>query len=62
MNTCVTIPYNSRWEALAWAKTHCASYITNQYHRNPDEISEFLGIDYFFGSEADATIFALRWS
>jgi hypothetical protein len=62
MSIYVTIPYDSSWDALEWAKTHCASYITNQYHRNPDNSSDVLGIDYFFGSEADATFFALRWS
>ena len=55
----VTLPYDTQWLALKWAKVNCPSYITNQ--------GENIGLDvyvihYFFGQQRDATAFALRWA
>ena len=43
---------------LDWAKTHCASYITNTAIQGAD------GYHYhwYFGDEQDLLIFALKWS
>ena len=49
---------SKKYEPLKWAKDYCPSYITNDtvmkggryYYR------------FFFGSEKDCTLFALRWS
>lgn len=49
---------SKKYEPLQWAKDYCPSYITNDtvmkggryYYR------------FFFGSEKDCTLFALRWS
>lgn len=57
----VTIPYDIRWLALEWAKQHCASYITNDVHQDGYYTYDISKIDYFFGNETDATMFALRW-
>lgn len=55
----VTIPYNPNWashrKALAWAKQHCPSYITNFSYNNTT-------IDYCFGNEKEALMFLLKWA
>jgi hypothetical protein len=51
----VTLPYDPVWKALAWAKQHCPSYITNGSYNNAT-------IDYFFGNEKEAVMFLLKWS
>ena len=58
----VTIPYDVRWVALAWAKQHCPSYITNDVHCNGYNTYDINKIDYFFGNEKDAMLFKLKWS
>lgn len=63
----VTLPYDPDWKALAWAKEHCPSYITNKadharmkpvpggwVNTSPD-------IVYYFGNEKDVVMFTLRW-
>ena len=58
----VTLPYDPVWAPLAWAKTHCASYITNRLAlMKPDQL-QGVEIDYFFSEARDATWFTLRWS
>jgi len=58
----VTLPYNTDWAALSWAKKHCASYITNRIAPlNPGQL-QGVTIDYFFNEAQDATWFTLRWS
>lgn len=61
----VTLPYDDKWLALAWAKEHCASYITNSKSDRKGEIISYFSrkvyIDYFFSDEKDATMFALKW-
>jgi hypothetical protein len=64
----VTLPYDPEWKALAWAKDHCPSYITNEV-RNNTRLKKVPGgwvpnhrIVYHFSDERDATFFALRWS
>ena len=59
----VTIPYDPAWEALAWAKDNCASYITNSSAENPESFGSFYDryIIYYFSDEKDATMFRLRW-
>ena len=66
MSIKVTLPYDSKWQALAWAKEHCDSYITNV--ANPVGLKSAPGgwiadfcIVYYFGHERDATLFALKW-
>jgi hypothetical protein len=54
----VTLPYDPDWKALEWAKEHCSSYITNDLHQDGYNDK----IDYHFGDEKDAVMFALRWS
>lgn len=45
-------------EMLAWAKTHCTSYITNDSEkRSGDWYYRF-----YFGEEQDLSLFTLRWS
>jgi hypothetical protein len=63
----VTLPYDPAWTALAWAKEHCPSYITNE--AGPAKIKSVPGgwvndssIVYYFGNEQDALIFTLKWS
>jgi hypothetical protein len=54
----VTVPLYPFREALDWAKENCPSYITNDLHQDGYNDK----IDYHFGDEKDALIFALRWS
>jgi len=64
----VTLPYDPDWKALAWAKEHCLSYITNK--AGPAKMKSVSGgwvnanhdIVYYFSDEKDAMWFTLRWS
>ncbi len=62
----VTLPYDENWEALAWAKKNCPSYITNDATRVVIDVVSMYPyetvINYYFGNEKDAMIFQLRWS
>lgn len=66
MRNVVTLPYDPIWKALDWAKEHCPSYITNDAAHpggnkpGGDYFSPSV-INYYFGSEKDAVIFALNW-
>ena len=67
MDVKVTLPYDPTWAALAWAKEHCPSYITNKAS-NTTRLKPVVGgwvndsgIVYYFGDERDATIFTLKW-
>lgn len=63
MSCTVTLRYDPTWQALDWAKIHCASYITNQLHTIPDTVlRDPSRVDYFFANSQDATLFALRWT
>ena len=63
----VTLPYDPDWKALAWAKEHCSSYITNE--AGPARMKPIPGgwvptyrdIVYSFSVEKDAVMFALMW-
>lgn len=57
MSTSVVLKYDPSWQALIWAKKHCASYITN----NSGPGSDTHNIHYYFSDEKDAILFALRW-
>ena len=59
---CITLPYDPEWPALAWAKEHCPSYITNNFTKARYNGNLTGEIDYFFSEEADAVFFALRWA
>ena len=59
---CITLPYDPDWPALAWAKEHCPSYITNNFHTAKYNGNLTGKIDYFFSDEQDAVFFALRWT
>jgi len=59
--TKVTLPYDPVWTPLEWAKQHCPSYITNYAHEIGPRMYDNSRIDYFFGNELEATMFALRW-
>jgi hypothetical protein len=61
MSIHVTLPYDSNWSALQWAKINCPSYITNDVHMDGYNTYDYKKIDYFFGNKKDATVFALRW-
>lgn len=56
----VTLHYDPTWRALDWAKKHCNSYITNAGGKRTNR--GFTTIDYYFGDQRDATMFALRWA
>lgn len=59
----VTLPYDPIWRPLDWAKEHCPSYITNvQNKTNVSFLNRVYEIDYIFGEERDAVVFALRWA
>ena len=65
----VTLPYDPVWTALAWAKEHCPSYITNEVE-NTTRLKRVSSsgwvndssIVYHFSDEKDAFMFKLRWS
>lgn len=61
MATIVTLPYDPEWKALAWAKEHCPSYITNNGQKIAPYMYDYNNIDYFFSNERDAALFSLRW-
>jgi hypothetical protein len=66
MSIKVTLPYDPEWQALAWVKQHCDSYITNVANpaglkSAPDGWIADYRIVYYFGHERDATMFALKW-
>lgn len=61
MSYVVTIEYDPTWKALAWAKKHCPSYITNDVH-SYRKYGGPVDVDYFFYNEADAIWFKLMWS
>lgn len=58
----VTLLYDPVWAPLEWAKEYCPSYITNDAHMIGYNSYNNTYIDYFFGNEADAVLFALKWS
>jgi hypothetical protein len=58
----VTIPYDSHWLALDWARENCPSYVTNDFHCDGYNTYNINKIDYFFSDEKDAVMFILRWS
>ena len=58
----VTLPYDAGWEPLDWAKEHCASYITNDVHRDGYYTYDNTKIDYHFADAKDAVLFLLRWA
>jgi hypothetical protein len=60
--TRVTLPRDPKWTALEWAKEHCPNYITNDVHCDGYNTYDIEKIDYFFGNEAEATMFRLKWS
>ena len=45
MGMTVTLPYDSEWTALAWAKEYCPSYITNEVHINNGEFGKGVRIN-----------------
>jgi len=57
-----TLPYDPTWQALAWAKKHCPSYITNDAHCDGYNHYDTTKIDYFFSDEKDALMFILKWA
>jgi hypothetical protein len=57
MDMKVTLPYDTEWKALHWAKKHCPSYITNEA-----ELVIGGGIVYYFSDPRDITLFMLRWA
>lgn len=68
MSITVTLPYDPTWAALAWAKEHCPSYITNKAS-NTTRLKQVAGgwinaycIVYYFGNEQDVIMFKLRWT
>jgi hypothetical protein len=61
MSIHVTLPLDTLWRALEWAKANCPSYITNDMHMNGYNTYDTTKIDYFFGTEQDALMFRLRW-
>lgn len=64
----VSLPYDPEWRPAVWAKEHCPSYITNDAHvprteslpRQGNKLGDPV-VNYYFGSESDATLFALKW-
>lgn len=69
MSNSVTLSYDPTWQALEWAKQHCASYITHTITReNRDWFhgknysSSIMCVTYYFSNERDATMFRLHWA
>lgn len=64
MSYTVTLAYDPVWRALDWAKQNCPSYITNQARSTPESTfhNRNYVIDYTFGQERDAVLFALKWA
>jgi hypothetical protein len=58
----VTLLYDPVWPALAWAKKHCSSYITNDVNKPLSDARCTIHIDYFFANTEDAVYFKLRWA
>jgi hypothetical protein len=53
--------------AAAWAKDHCASYVTHSTviittHRNRYSYSSDILVRFYFEFESDRILFALKWS
>ena len=71
MKNYVTIDYEKGQEALAWAKEHCSTYITNRTHEISTD-SKYakkynLGeLDFYFGKshkgQQEMLLFLLRWA
>lgn len=66
MGVKVTVPFDPEWRALAWAKEHCTSYITNtsvagRIRPVPGGWVNDVDIVYYFDDEHDATMFTLKW-
>ena len=72
--TTITLPYSFDHYSgdhngpIIWAKENCPSYITNNVkevydggHGRQQFVSGFV-VDYYFSEEADAVLFAVRWS
>lgn len=63
MSYIVTLPYDPIWQPLDWAKKNCPSYITNRApERGHNDTYNNYKINYYFGDEKEALMFALRWS
>lgn len=62
MSTAVSLPYDSSWAPLEWAKKHCPSYISNTVYANFTGAQPTSVVQYYFSSEKDATLFLLRWA
>lgn len=63
MSYTVTLPYDPVWRPLDWAREHCPSYITNTVNKtNVSFFNRKFQIDYIFGEERDAVLFALKWA
>ena len=60
----VTLPYDPVWCALEWAKMTCPSYITNRKLAKDSGSfqSNQFEIQYVFGDQRDAVLFALKWT
>ena len=71
MKNYVTIDYEKGQEALAWAKEHCSTYITNCTHVVKtngyfDKEYDYGKLDFYFGKSSrgqqEMLLFLLRWA
>ena len=64
----ITLRYDPVWRALEWAKKNCPGYITNRVKKLPNRdnptpfFKDLIVIDYYFNTEQEALLFALRWA
>lgn len=62
MNNYVTVKREVLDAALDWAKTHCPSYITNDYHMSGYNLYDHSLIDFYFADTKDQVLFMLIWA
>lgn len=64
----ITLRYDPVWRAAEWAKKNCSGYITNRVKKLADRdnpapfFMTLTVIDYYFSTEQEALLFALRWA
>ena len=61
MGVKINLPYDPTWQAVAWAKKNCPSYVTCFVAEDKVKMTQRPVIAYVFSDEKDATIFTLRW-
>ena len=59
----ITIPWNTNYKLINdWLSTNCPTFHSSLIHMTENYKLDYNLIDYYFDNDADATLFALRWS